>query len=525
MGPMRDTADVGAGRFADLAFPHRYAPVRFLASGGMGSVWCAEDRVLGRRVAIKVLSPSFARDQAAVRRFKRESRAAGRLSGHPNIVTTYDIGETAPSDGTPGRAFIVMEYLAGGTLAEALRADAVTPQDTIRWLAQAAAALDYAHGQGVLHRDIKLANLLLDHDRVVHVADFGIARLASEDTLTGADQVLGTAAYLAPERALGHGATAASDRYSLAVAAFELLVGRRPFIADNFTAVARQHVDDEPPPASRLNPALPPALDAVLSRGMAKRPEDRWPTALAFANAVEAALGETAPARPRVARVSPPPWHDTRQVKPRGRIAAIGALAAAALGVGLALGANHHSAPKPPNGPRLSARAPARKPAPATVHAQLPAQPRPRPKPRPKPKPISQPSPPANPVQAAPAAATTPPPTADTLEARGHALMLAGTYAAAIPILRQALQDASPGSDTYAYALYDLGRSLRLEGDVRAAVPVLAQRLKIPIATGIVRSELQSALRTLGQQQRSGGAAPAPPPKHGHDGRDGDTRD
>ncbi len=490
----------------------------------MGSVWCAEDRVLGRLVAIKVLSPSFARDPAAVRRFKRESRAAGRLSGHPNVVTTYDIGETAPSDGTPGRAFIVMEYMAGGTVADAFRAEAVTPQETVRWLAQAAAALDYAHGQGVLHRDIKLANLLLDHDRVVHVADFGIARLVTEDTLTRADQVLGTAAYLAPERALGHRATAASDRYSLAVAAFELLAGRRPFVAEHFTAVARQHVDDEPPPASRLNPALPPRLDDVLSRGMAKRPEDRWPTALAFANAVEAALGETATERRRVAPARSPRWHDTRQVKPRGRIAAVGALAAGALAVGLALGGNHQPAPKPANGPRLIARAPARKPAPATVHAPL--QPRPRPKPKPKPKPTSQPSQSANPVQAGPAAATTTAPTADTLEARGHALMLAGNYAVAIPMFRQALRAASPGSDIYAYALYDLGRSLRLEGNVRAAVPVLAQRLKIPIATGIVRSELRSALGALGQQQRqSGGAAPAPPPKHGRHGHHPDKPD
>lgn len=510
---MRNTADAGAGRFADLAFPDRYVPLRFLASGGMASVWCAEDRVLGRRVAIKVLSPSFARDQAAVRRFKREAKAAARLSGHPNVVTTYDIGETDPLDGAPGRAFIVMEYLAEGTLADALRAGTVTPQETVRWLSQAARALDYAHGQGVLHRDVKLVNLLLDLDRIVHVADFGIARLATEDTLTGADQILGTAAYLAPERALGHPATAASDRYSLAVAAFELLVGRRPFVAEHFTAVARQHVDDEPPPASRLNPALPPALDDVLSRGMAKRPENRWPTALAFANAVEAALGETGAERRGVAPARSPRWHDTRQVKPRGRVAAVGALAAAALAVGLALVANHQGAPKPANGPRLIARAPARKPAPATVHAPL--RERPRPKPKPRPKPISRPSQPATPVQAAPAAATTPPPTADTLEARGHALMLAGNYAVAIPILRETLQAASPGSDTYAYALYDLGRSLRLEGNLRAAVPVLAQRLKIPIATGIVRSELRSALEALGQQQQSGGAVPAPPPKHG----------
>ena len=263
----------------DLGLPERYEALRHVASGGMASVWCARDQALGRNVAVKLLADRLAGDDEAHERFLREARAAARLSGHPNVVMIYDVGETA----SDGRAFIVMEYLAGGTVADALRVDSVRRVHAVKWVREAASALDFAHSRGVLHRDIKPANLLLDRDRVLHVADFGIARLGTEDTITGTGQVLGTASYLAPERALGEPATDASDRYSLAVVAFELLVGERPFTSTHFAAQARQHVDEEPPAASVRNRALPPAVDPVLARGMAKRPEDRWPTAQDFA--------------------------------------------------------------------------------------------------------------------------------------------------------------------------------------------------------------------------------------------------
>ena len=282
----------------DLGLPERYAAVRHIASGGMASVWCARDRALGRNVAIKLLAERFADDEEANARFLREARAAARLSGHPNVVMIYDVGETDAD----GRAFIVMEFLAGGTVADAIRVDSVRRVHAVKWVQEAASALDFAHSRGVLHRDIKPANLLLDRARTLHVADFGIARLGAEDTITGTGQVLGTASYLAPERALGQPATAASDRYSLAVAAFELLVGERPFTAQHFAAQARQHIEEEPPAASRLNRTLPESVDAVLARGMAKRPEQRWPTAQDFAQALESALTEaTTKAHQRIA--------------------------------------------------------------------------------------------------------------------------------------------------------------------------------------------------------------------------------
>ncbi len=185
-----------------------------------------------------------------------------------------------------------MEHLAGGTVADAMRHRHVALEEARRWIAEAATALDYAHEQGVVHGDVKPANMLLDGHRVLHIADFGIARIAHEDTISGTGNLFGTAAYISPEQALGERATAASDRYALAVVAFELLTGERPFTAEGFAALARCHVEEEPPAASSRRATLPPALDPVLRRGMGKDPEERWPTAAALAGAIDAGLSE-----------------------------------------------------------------------------------------------------------------------------------------------------------------------------------------------------------------------------------------
>lgn len=505
MGP---SADRGVNVLLEVTLPERYEPLRRIARGGMASVWCALDHALDRQVAIKVLAERYADDEMAGRRFTREARAAARLSGHANVVTIYDVGRATPTEESAlGRPFMVMEYLAGGTVADALRTRELDQTMILTWLHQAAAALDYAHRRGVIHRDVKLSNFLLDPDRVLHVADFGIAQLGPEDTLTVSGQVLGTAAYLAPERALGLPATEASDRYALAVAAFELLVGERPFTAEHYAAQARQHVEQPPPAASDRNETLPPALDAVLARGMAKQPDERFPTAYELVDAIEHALAR--PAKRAANRVSPLPPVFPYRIHGRGRIAALAALAAVLAGVAVAAGATlipGASRPRPAArahplyahhrvAPHTPIHAAADRPHAVRLHAA-----RPHAVPATHPKASTSPTAPATPPATTAPAEPSPSATeAAALEAKGHQLMVGGDYNGAIPVLRQAVAAAPRLSMTYAYALFDLGRSLRLAGDPRAAVQILWQRLQIPNQTDVVRNELALALEALGQ--------------------------
>src|SRR4051812_24801580 len=211
-----------------VSLPPRYRVLRHIANGGMASVWAAEDELLGRLVAVKMLSRAYDADERARKRFLREARAAARLGDCRHVVTVYDIGEH------DDRAFMVMEHFAGGTVADRLRGDRVIPRPlALRWLRETAIALDCAHEHDVVHRDVKPANLLLDEHGRLAVGDFGIATVASEASVTMTGQVLGTAAYISPEQARGLPATAASDRYALAVVAFELLTGARPYPVDH----------------------------------------------------------------------------------------------------------------------------------------------------------------------------------------------------------------------------------------------------------------------------------------------------
>ena len=285
---------------ARISLPDRYRVVRHVANGGMASVWEAHDELLDRSVAVKLLASHLSEDERARRRFQREARAAAGLSSHPNVATIYDVGEHE------GRTFMVMELLTGGTVADQIRGDKEISHPTaLRWLREAASALDAAHAADVVHRDVKPANMLLDERGRLAIGDFGIARLALEDQLTATGTVLGTAAYISPEQAVGDPATAASDRYALAVVAFELLTGERPFQAENFAAQARAHVEDPPPAASSVNPDLPRDVDRVLSRALAKDPGDRYATASEFVDELDRALSAPKTASTRLIAGSP----------------------------------------------------------------------------------------------------------------------------------------------------------------------------------------------------------------------------
>lgn len=268
---------------ANDILPPRYSDPQRIGHGGMGEIFRAEDEVLGRTVAVKVLAERYSRDESIRARFTREALAAARLSSEPNTITIFDVGEWRD------RPFIVMEYLEGGSLEDRLRAGKPSPGQSVRWLEETAEALDAAHRHGVVHRDVKPGNLLLDNEGAVRVADFGIASAAGMASLTMTGTVLGTAGYLAPEQARGERATAASDRYALGVVAYELLAGSRPFESESITAEAAAHVHAEIPPISE-RADLPRELDPVFQQALAKDPAERFESSADFVEAVRGGL-------------------------------------------------------------------------------------------------------------------------------------------------------------------------------------------------------------------------------------------
>jgi eukaryotic-like serine/threonine-protein kinase len=260
----------------------RYRVLRRIGSGGMADVYCAEDTHLGRQVAIKVLHRRFAQDQEFVERFRREAKAAAGLN-HPNVVGVFDRGEHQ------GTYYIAMEYLEGQTLKDLVTAEAPLPQERVIELGlQILQAAGFAHSHGVIHRDFKPHNVIVDDLGHAKVTDFGIARAgASEMTETGS--IMGTAQYLSPEQAQGHAVTATSDLYSIGVMLYELLAGRLPFDGDSAVAVALKHLSETPAPISQWRPDIHPALEAVVMAALAKDPAQRWQSAEDFAAGLEAA--------------------------------------------------------------------------------------------------------------------------------------------------------------------------------------------------------------------------------------------
>jgi eukaryotic-like serine/threonine-protein kinase len=255
----------------------RYRLEASIGTGGMAEVFRGQDTTLDRQVAIKVLAPQFARDPSFVERFRREAQAAARLN-HPNIVNVYDTGVDDDTN------YIVMEYVEGRTLAEYLAGGGrLAPAKAAEIAEKVAEALAAAHAQGVIHRDIKPANIMVTRDGRVKVMDFGIARLvAGPDTVEQTAAVLGTAAYLSPEQAQGQTVDARSDLYSLGIVLYEMVTGSPPFTGDSAMAVAYKHVQETPLPPSSLNADVPPRLDAVVMRALAKNPANRYQSAGEF---------------------------------------------------------------------------------------------------------------------------------------------------------------------------------------------------------------------------------------------------
>jgi serine/threonine-protein kinase len=410
----------------------------------MGDIYRATDETLGREVAIKLLAERYANDAAVRGRFTREALAAARLSGEPNTVTIFDVGEWND------RPFIVMEYLSGGSLEDRLReAGAAAPGQAVRWLEQAARALDAAHAQGVVHRDVKPGNLLLDRDGNVHVADFGIATAAGLDSLTQTGTIIGTAGYLSPEQAQGARATPASDVYALGVVAFELLTGDRPYESESTTAEAAAHVHAPIPSVSERNPRLPRELDDVFERVLAKDPADRYESGGAFLADLDRALEQRTAvlpvATPRPERRPTVPLYPDTAGPPRTRrripvVPVVVALLLLLGGTGAVLAA---LLPGDGGGDgRATTFVTTVREQGTTVRETVTTTTEAPPPPQPGPPPA------------------TPPPSGASgaeLNDAGFARMQAGDYEGALPLLEEAVAKLSGSSTlTEAYALYNL---------------------------------------------------------------------
>lgn len=289
----------------DTELSGRYRLTSRIATGGMGEVWRAEDTLLHRKVAVKVLKSELSSDQTFVERFRAEARNTAALS-HPGIAAVHDYGEI--TDGDARTAYLVMELVEGEPLSAILVHGRLPVPRTLDIVGQAAAALEAAHRTGMVHRDVKPGNLLVGPDNTVKITDFGIARAADTVPLTQAGMVVGTAQYFAPEQAEGRHTTPASDVYSLGVVAYECLAGRLPFVADSSVAVAVMQIRDPAPP---LPEDVPAPVRGLVARAMSKDPRRRFATGGEFAAAIRA-LHAGHPFDERTVMVAGPPPPVTR---------------------------------------------------------------------------------------------------------------------------------------------------------------------------------------------------------------------
>ena len=459
--------------------PDRYTGAQPVGRGGMGEIFRATDTTLGRAVAVKILDRRYAEDESVRQRFTREALAVARLSGNSNIVTIYDVGEYRD------RPYIVMEYLAGGSLQEKIAAEGAQPAGrALDWLEQAAGALDAAHREGVIHRDVKPANLLLDRNGRMHVADFGIASAAGLDSLTQTGTVLGTASYLSPEQAKGERTTERSDLYSLAVVAYELLTGRRPFEGDSVAAEAAAHVTGTVPSVCDVNPEVPCELDPVFARALAKDPADRYGTCAEFVAALRAsfanAAGATGIVAPPPRRPSPP----RERPRPNLLLPLAGLLLLALLGGGIAFAVTRGGSPKPRPARITTVVKNVTQPGRTVVSTVV----------------TTAAAPTTAPTTTAP---TTAPTTGSSAQVGGDpiaennrawSLMQRGDYAGALPLLQDAVAKLSGGTDLgTAYANYNLGYTLMKLGRCSDALPYLEASRAIQPSRHEVKDAIKQA--------------------------------
>ncbi|SCF17270.1 serine/threonine protein kinase [Micromonospora purpureochromogenes] len=275
---------------SEVVLSGRYRLDERVATGGMGDVWRATDLVLGRQVAVKVLLPALVSDPDFIARFRAEARIMAALR-HPGIVQVFDCGEDRLDDG--GRAdYLVMEFVEGEPLSRRIEAAGhLDVAETMSIVAQAAQALHAAHAGGIVHRDVKPSNLLVQEDGTVVLVDFGVARSTNVTSITSTNAVPGTALYMAPEQASGRPVSAATDIYALGAVTYCCLTGEPPFTGDNPLQVAVRHLDDEP---AALPEEIPAPVQALVSRALAKDPADRFATGAEMAAAARAALSDGA---------------------------------------------------------------------------------------------------------------------------------------------------------------------------------------------------------------------------------------
>jgi serine/threonine-protein kinase len=465
----------------------RYRVVERLGAGGMASVWLCHDERLDRLVAVKRLHSDSPAE--AEQRFVREAKLGASLN-HPNLVPVYD---TAVED---EGLLIVMEYVEGESLARALLRGPLEPGRVASIAGDLGDALDHVHAQGVVHRDVKPANVLLRHDGAVKLVDLGIAVSADQTRVTRSGIVLGSAGYMAPEQLDGREVGPAADIYALATVCFEALCGRRARAGRTPVEIAHEIATADPPDVREHAPGLPPAAAAALARGMARDPERRQRSAGELA----AQLARGLERRRAAERPLGPPTAATRRVPPpprrRGLAGALAmgllALAVAAVAAVVLLNGGGDG-----NGDSQRAERPKQSGAQgqggSRQKSQAPAD--------------TTPAPPA-PAEEAPAeeAPAQPTPTADlasgaALNDQGFALMNRGDFAGAVPVLRRAVASWPEDSTDveYGYALYNLGTALNRSGRSAEAIPYLEKRLNWPNQRGVVKKELKLARKNAGQ--------------------------